>query len=329
MTIYRSVTKKIVLVFLVCFVEVLVIGLLLTHRRRPLSVTPLQKHTLQYSVSPSFALRHYYGLQANTVQEDDMSILGMTGTASHTINADGLAGEQEYAVIKPEKTFRIISMGDSFTQGAFVGTKYNYSTILESLLNERMSCSDIDHFEVINLGVSGYDMQYSVERFKDKGMKYTPDLILFWILDNDFLSNNEKYSDLFEQWDPLIEAPAAVEQKRKEGDFYPEANVVFDRFHTIYTDEELISEEMVYFREFLALSDTPIVMFTIQGFPSTIKKRIQEAIMIKSNVRFYTEIPDSYAKLPDSHPSIEGHRQYAEYLFQKIKTVFLRACTER
>ena len=65
-----------------------------------------------------------------------------------------------------------------------MNTEDNYSEILEDLLNNNLYCKNTKKFEVINLGVPGYDIQFSLERFRLRGKKYNPDVVI-WLLKND------------------------------------------------------------------------------------------------------------------------------------------------
>ena len=56
---------------------------------------------------------------------------------------------------KNKDTFRIITLGDSFTFGMYINTKDNWTELLEDKLNSDMGCKNISMFEVINLGVGG------------------------------------------------------------------------------------------------------------------------------------------------------------------------------
>ncbi len=104
----------------------------------------------------------------------------------NTITSESLNERFDYAVDKPKYTFRIVSLGDSWTYGYGVSTQDNYSEVLEDLLNKNMVCRNIKKFEVINLGAPGYDIEFAAERFRLRGQKYNPDLILWSIKSDDF-----------------------------------------------------------------------------------------------------------------------------------------------
>jgi len=97
------------------------------------------------------------------------------------INSDGLR-DYEYDINKSNNTFRIIVLGDSFSFGWGVELDDVYMKVLERKLN---NLSKEIKYEVINLGVAGYNSKQEVELFKLKGIKYKPDLIIIGFTNND------------------------------------------------------------------------------------------------------------------------------------------------
>jgi len=66
--------------------------------------------------------------------------------------------------------YRILVLGDSITAGLGLSTyKDTFCGQLENVLEKT---------EVFNFGVSGYNTQQEVEIFKEKGLKYSPDLVI-------------------------------------------------------------------------------------------------------------------------------------------------------
>ncbi len=96
------------------------------------------------------------------------------------ISASGLR-DRDYPIPKG-KAFRILILGDSVTFGWGVNLEDTFVKKLEKILNEREG----REFEVINLGVPGYNTRQEVEFFKEKGLALDPDLVLVGFLDNDF-----------------------------------------------------------------------------------------------------------------------------------------------
>ncbi len=95
-------------------------------------------------------------------------------------NADGLRGPR-YPAVKPAGTIRILVLGDSLAYGWRVEEEETYARRLEAMLNR----DGRRRFEVINLGVPGYRAVQVVERLKEKGLSYDPDLIVYghWLDD--------------------------------------------------------------------------------------------------------------------------------------------------
>lgn len=125
------------------------------------------------------------------------------------LNADGLNDRFNYSVKKPKDTFRIMVLGGSEAYGQYVDTKDNWTELLEDDLNKNLSCAPYKKVEVINLGMYGYDIAYSVERFFLKGKKYHPDMIIFltpslYILNEEIQPRMDSTSDWQKAFDKTI-----------------------------------------------------------------------------------------------------------------------------
>ncbi len=115
---------------------------------------------------------------------------------SYQINSDGLNQIKNISSSKKLNEYRIVTLGNSFTFGSNVNTNENYPSRLEKLLNDACSNNSNFKFEILNLGVPGYDFQYDVERYRLKGKKYSPDLVLWLMLNHDFLTIQELQTPL-------------------------------------------------------------------------------------------------------------------------------------
>jgi hypothetical protein len=78
---------------------------------------------------------------------------------------------------------RIVSLGDSIAFGASVRQEDSYAEVLERLLNE----GDGPGAEVINGGVSGYNLLQYILLYAHKAKQYDPDLILMGLFQDDML----------------------------------------------------------------------------------------------------------------------------------------------
>jgi lysophospholipase L1-like esterase len=108
------------------------------------------------------------------------------------INADGFR-DRDYDVGKSDAV-RIVVLGDSVTFGRGVPLEGTYVKLLEERLNreERGGL----RYEVLNLGVSGYNSRQQLEFYETKGRKYEPDLIVIGFVLNDTLPANRQLEAL-------------------------------------------------------------------------------------------------------------------------------------
>lgn len=97
------------------------------------------------------------------------------------INFDGFR-DKEYPQEKPQGVFRIVFIGDSEAFGRFLPLEHTIAKQLEASLNNNFSPA---RFEVINMGVEGYNSFQELEMLKVKGMKYNPDLVIVYYCFND------------------------------------------------------------------------------------------------------------------------------------------------
>ena len=96
-------------------------------------------------------------------------------------NNDGLRGP-DVPIEKGPNTYRVVLLGDSFTNGQGVRYEESYAALLSKRLNDGR---DARHFDVINLGLGGLNLHESVRMLIDRGMKYKPDLLIYGYTVND------------------------------------------------------------------------------------------------------------------------------------------------
>ena len=99
-----------------------------------------------------------------------------------TTNSHGLRDE-EYSYEKPKGMLRILLLGDSAAAGLEVEKGEVVDSVLERLIRLKRPC------EVINAGVRGYGTDQSYLYLIHEGIKYDPDIVLYFFVDND-LNNN-------------------------------------------------------------------------------------------------------------------------------------------
>ncbi len=109
---------------------------------------------------------------------------GLYKNVVHRTNSAGFRGP-EYTPRPEPGVFRIAVTGDSITMGAGVEESETYSAQLEELLD---ADGDGRRYEVMNLGLAGINLAWSVRRVEKIGMRYHPDLIVYGFTPNDIES---------------------------------------------------------------------------------------------------------------------------------------------
>ncbi|MDG5466846.1 hypothetical protein P9J64_00765 [Deltaproteobacteria bacterium IMCC39524] len=89
------------------------------------------------------------------------------------INAQGIRADREFSLEKPEDTYRIVLLGDSF----FMGYEVELENSLAWLLDEKLRGRGVNA-EVINLAVSGFGTSENLIALKERGLRYDPDLVI-------------------------------------------------------------------------------------------------------------------------------------------------------
>lgn len=176
------------------------------------------------------------------------------------INSQGWP-DVEHTIEKPNDTYRILILGDSFVENIQVPLEKRFFRQLERSLNESHFAEKFgkQKVEIIALGRgnTGTNQQYLMLR--DFGLKYSPDLVIQAFLtandikNNSFELENDPYLPFFELNDnQLIELP---HQKRSER---PYAAIKDDIKHIRLVEILLILRQTYRERNYANLIDYPI-----------------------------------------------------------------------
>ncbi len=98
------------------------------------------------------------------------------------INSLGLR-DYEYNKEKAEGVYRILMLGDSFTEGYGVEMEETFPKLLEKELNSKV---EKGKFEVINAGITGYSPTLEYLYFRNYGLELKPDLVVLNFSMTDF-----------------------------------------------------------------------------------------------------------------------------------------------
>lgn len=116
-----------------------------------------------------------------------VTVRNVTGeyAVTETINSLGFRGPE----IPPTKVggeYRVLVLGDSFTEGYTVDQQDLFSIRLNARLSEAHSGSQIT---VINAGTTGYSTDQELLLLRQVGARLEPDLVVLMFCDNDLLYN--------------------------------------------------------------------------------------------------------------------------------------------
>jgi len=112
------------------------------------------------------------------------------GNGLVSINSDGLR-DRHYEINKPENTYRIVVLGDSFSEAIQLDADKTFWSEIERRLP---NCGALagKKIEVINFGVGDYGTAQAYMTLKHQALKYQPDLVLLAIFTGNDLVNNSQ-----------------------------------------------------------------------------------------------------------------------------------------
>jgi hypothetical protein len=175
-------------------------------------VSPLKESTITSAYSPD---------EKGLIQELEkyVSVPAELRIKSHEgdyRNSEGFR-DYEHEIVKSNNTFRIVALGDSFTEGAWVPINDTWPKKLEKKLNQ---LNFSKRFEVLNFGRGGAGTLEEVKLFEEKGLKYNPDMVILLFYPNDWEDSLQIKKRANELWDMYkngsFKFPTAVEEKIKE-----------------------------------------------------------------------------------------------------------------
>lgn len=285
------------------------------------SVTPIKRTNLVFI--PSNTVKYYYEPLPNTV--DIQQPTWLTYPAKNTFNADSLHGQTNYNLLKPLTTYRIVSLGDSFTLGAWVNTEDNYPEQLENKLNSELKCTSFQKFEVLNLGYGGYDIEYAALRFKLHGAKYNPDLVLWFIKEDDF----EQYVDAIHQkvaeYENYYISQGITDTTYVNGKYYPAWSRASDEVTKEYGVDGIVQHQYQQLIDYAKSYNTPLILFTYNSMSNRYKILMKTIGLIRPNVYLFDGLKD-VDTLPDGHPSVLGYTTIVRQLFQYLTSHGIITC---
>jgi hypothetical protein len=273
-------------------------------------------------------LKFYYEPKPNSSSSAHPDWLSYTTT--YTYNADGIRATKDYTDQKSPDVFRIIALGDSFTEGQYVNISDVYTTVLEHLLNQYANtCSSGKKFEIINLGVIGYDVTYAVERYRRHGIQYNPDLVVWLINEHNVLMLSDLLYPLQQKIENETSAAARLQHER-ERNYYYASDIARKQLVAQYSQDYIFSLQRQALNTFSSFYRGPLLIAMFQGASSATKEVVASFVNDRKNSYFDDSLTqlsrEEGTELPDYHPSISGHTIIANQLFQYLKDKQLIPC---
>jgi lysophospholipase L1-like esterase len=279
------------------------------------TVKPLENITF----SKTDDLNYFYEPQSNSSQSVDLSWMGdeFNYSVNYRINNDGLNQLTNFSVSNPGDKFRIITIGDSFTFGANVNTGQDYPSQLQNIFDTECQ----DDFEVFNLGVSGYDIQYSAERLKVRGLKYDPDLVILLVIEDDLHRISEFISVEAENFKKELESTEEGRELLKNNPYIAWTKAKFAAEETL-GEEKLLDLQKSYLEKLWRIYNKNLAIVTL---PGKWKKKHLDMLQDFKNSRKGSVIMEQLTNFeggeitfPDGHPNAAGYEKIAQGIFNMM-----------
>lgn len=310
---------------IVVIAQIVIISLLVLYiykKGTKLSLSFIKKNDIE--IKPSGKIKYFWEPKASTmITKNDNDFPQFAKKFTITINSDTLNEIKDYSIPKPPGVFRIITLGDSLTYGLYVNTKDNWTKLLEDKLNTQFDCKKYQKIEVINLGVFAYDPQYEVERYRTRGQKYNPDLVIWFLIENDFNEINEFMLPKVENYTAAALKSGEYENKWKDLGIYfgpawlkAKSDIIneFGSKGILDYNASMIKSLDNYFKgELLVVSPSQI--------SPEYKKTIKNFVSKRPDSFYFNNLSYITTKdtvFPDYHPNQLGHKLISQDIFNYL-----------
>jgi len=268
--------------------------------------------------------KNFYEPEPNKVRIEPA--LWLSEEVSYTINSDSLNDTHEYSIEKAPGTFRVLTLGDSFTYGLNVNTQDNWPSKLEILMS---TLCERNKTEVINLGVSGYDIVFAAYRYELRGKKYNPDLVIWVLNDHNFFQMPELFKKRSnELWKELTQQD--LEESIRDGNYAPHWRRSRKEVEKLYDKAQIIEQENAALYEFARLYSGPLVLVSNNVTPRYmallklfVRFRTDPTYLVNKSLQVH-EVPERM--FPDRHPNELGHSYIAQAIYEYLKEQGVISC---
>ncbi len=321
--------KKRIIIYIVIF-QIILAAIVIRHffDKKTISVDALGGFVVEPTLIKG--LPGFYEPIPNTNISSDLSWMGnnFKYRITYTINSVGFNQIQDFPTEKNKNVFRIMTIGDSFTFGANVNTKDNYPSQLQNVIKRQ--CKTNKRIEILNLGVPGYDFQYSGERYLLRGKQYDPDLLVWLIIPDQLMRINRLYSAKAEQYRKLL---FSTKEGREKLHNIPSAHLSLakEAVEKELGEQKILEEQYKQLEKFNSVYSRALIFATFidSRFTNRQRKFINDFVNSRPGSFFYNNMRSlgvSKGLLPDFHPNSRGHGIIAQDVFGYLKKNKLIPC---
>lgn len=250
-------------------------------------------------------LENYYSMGRNPDASDSPPWMN-GGVVRYSIQIGGVNRASPVAYEKNPGVFRLLAAGDSFTFGLYVNTADNYPSKLEASIASETHCPTVREYQVVNTGIPGYDIQFTIQHILDAGLAYDPDLIIWVIKRDDF----ERINQI------VLGIEKSIREKRPNEDPLTVINTAQDIFTKHYPPESILFKQEQYLEKLFTVFSKPVVFVMPSDTPESMKNILYRVRDRHTNVYISSDwdfLPEH--KLPDGHPTAEEHTRLARVIF--------------
>lgn len=310
-----------VLIIIQIGIVILLIGVI-RQRNNTLGVSVNMEYANRRSVTsnPESNLKYFYEPEPLSVEYPPTEVSWYREDMAIKTNSDTLNDDE---IDMSKNRHNIIALGDSFTYGEFVKKEDNWVERLEQALQDNIS-SDL---QTINLGVKGYDIEYSVERYKIRGQKYHPQLILWLLKSDDFGSVAEVLTPI------IMEEEQKVSNLENPDDKYVSngpiggpkyINRAIERMMALFEGKQskLLMYQKKRIQDIRKYYSGHVLLLCLdpQENVLTMLKDLEQNDDKMLAVLLPNIYEDSTNFFPDQHPTSKGHKVIADFIFDYLNT---------
>ena len=157
----------------------------MSEQRSRLSVADLSRFGTVHRWNELYELSDYQVFGDLEPNRDYINLIVPEHPYRVVTNAAGFRRKSQMLEPKPESTYRVLALGDSFTFGPYVANYETWPAITEAILDDGETVGT--DYEVLNAGIAGYFLRREKNLYLNRARYAQPDLVILQILDNDLI----------------------------------------------------------------------------------------------------------------------------------------------